>query len=77
MRREYMTHFHEERNHQGKGNVLLSPSSKEPSDCLTVRGQKHPDFDLTEYVRMAPYTELNKNIKSREGRFLRSMAVVF
>jgi putative transposase len=31
--REYVTHFHEERNHQGKGNVLLFPSSQEPSTC--------------------------------------------
>jgi len=23
--REYVTHFHQERNHQGKGNVLLFP----------------------------------------------------
>jgi transposase InsO family protein len=28
--REYLTHFHHERNHQGKGNVLLFPSSQEP-----------------------------------------------
>ena len=31
--REYVTHFHEERNHQGKGNVLLFPSSEEPKTC--------------------------------------------
>ncbi len=31
--REYVMHFHEERNHQGKGNVLLFPSSQEPSTC--------------------------------------------
>ena len=31
--REYVTHFHQERNHQGKGNVLLFPSSQEPSTC--------------------------------------------
>ena len=24
---EYVSHFHAERNHQGKGNVLLFPSS--------------------------------------------------
>jgi len=29
--REYVTHFHEERNHQGKGNVLLFRSSQEPT----------------------------------------------
>jgi transposase InsO family protein len=31
--REYVTHFHEERNHQGKGNVLLFPSSQEQTIC--------------------------------------------
>jgi hypothetical protein len=31
--REYMTHFQQERNHQGKGNVLLFPSSQEPTIC--------------------------------------------
>ena len=25
--REYVDHYHQERNHQGKGNVLLFPSS--------------------------------------------------
>jgi hypothetical protein len=25
---EYMKHYHHERNHQGKGNVLLLPSSR-------------------------------------------------
>ena len=25
---EYVEHYHQERNHQGKGNVLLSPSSR-------------------------------------------------
>ena len=29
--REYLTHYHQERNHQGKGNVLLFPSSQTPS----------------------------------------------
>jgi putative transposase len=27
--RHYTTHYHEERNHQGKGNVLLMPSSRQ------------------------------------------------
>ena len=26
--REYITHYHEERNHQGKGNILLFPTDK-------------------------------------------------
>ena len=28
--REYLTHYHAERNHQGKGNVLLFPDSTKP-----------------------------------------------
>ncbi len=31
--REYLTHYHQERNHQGKGNVLLFPSSQAPTTC--------------------------------------------
>jgi hypothetical protein len=31
--REYLTHFHQEPNHQGKGNVLLFPSSQGPTTC--------------------------------------------
>ena len=27
---EYVEHYHQERNHQGKGNVLLFPSSSPP-----------------------------------------------
>jgi putative transposase len=30
--REYLTHFHQERNHQGKGNVLLLPTVKARGD---------------------------------------------
>ncbi len=29
--REFVSHCHEERNHQGKGNVLLFPSAKPSS----------------------------------------------
>ena len=31
--REYLTHFLQERNHQGKGNVLLFPSNQQPTTC--------------------------------------------
>src|SRR5215469_3194165 len=31
--KEFMDHFHAERNHQGKGNVLLFPSHEEPQNC--------------------------------------------
>ena len=29
--KEFCRHYHQERNHQGKGNILLFPSSQEPS----------------------------------------------
>ena len=39
--REYVTHFHQERNHQGKGNVLLfplkQPSSPRPERSVCCR----------------------------------------
>ena len=40
---EYVAHFHHERNHQGKGNVLLFPpvnqdSAREGSKCGVVHG---------------------------------------
>ena len=31
---QYVAHFHHERNHQGKGNVLLFPTVRADSDCL-------------------------------------------
>jgi hypothetical protein len=31
--REYLVHFHRERNHQGKGNVLLFPLNCPPGPC--------------------------------------------
>ena len=31
--KEFVNHFHAERNHQGKGNVLLFPSHEEPQNC--------------------------------------------
>jgi len=34
--REYVTHYHEERNHQGKGNILLFPSA--PTEGNRVDG---------------------------------------
>jgi transposase InsO family protein len=32
--REFLVHFHRERNHQGKGNVLLFQSRHRPAPCL-------------------------------------------
>ena len=36
---EYLVHFHRERNHQGKGNVLLFPQPRQsaPSSVRSVR----------------------------------------
>jgi putative transposase len=33
---EYIEHHHFERNHQGKGNLLLFPSTDVPPKCRTV-----------------------------------------
>ena len=30
---QYVAHFHHERNHQGKGNVLLFPTVSADSEC--------------------------------------------
>ena len=34
--REYLTHFHQKRNHQGKGNVLPFPAVKAPTSRAAV-----------------------------------------
>ena len=34
--REYLVHHHTERNHQGNGNVLLSPTVKDPENRADV-----------------------------------------
>jgi hypothetical protein len=58
---EYVTHFHEECSHQGKGNVILCPTSQEnpgsdaPIECRerlggclnTTTVRPHEDFDRT------------------------------
>ena len=53
--REYLTHFHEERNHQGKGNVLLFPSRHEPAPSLDqpVRCRERLGGLLKYYYRAA------------------------
>ena len=53
--REYLTHFHHERNHQGKGNVLLFPSSQEPTSCQdqAVRCRERLGGLLKYYYRQA------------------------
>ena len=34
---EFLEHYHAERNHQGKGNVLLLPSKDAPQAALASR----------------------------------------
>jgi len=51
--REYVAHFHEERNHQGKDNVLLFPSSQEPSTC---RDQSVLSGTLGRFIEILPST---------------------
>ena len=53
--REYLTHFHRERNHQGKGNVLLFPSRHEPAPGLerSVRCRERLGGLLKYYYREA------------------------
>jgi transposase InsO family protein len=53
--REYLTHFHQERNHQGKGNVLLFPTAKDPGSRadVPVRCRERLGGLLTYYHREA------------------------
>ncbi len=53
--REYLVHFHHERNHQGKGNVLLFPSKHEPAPNLdrSVRCRERLGGLLKYYHRKA------------------------
>jgi hypothetical protein len=52
---EYLVHYHEERNHQGKGNVLLFPSSDyNPSrKAGTIKCKKRFNGMLKYYFRKA------------------------
>jgi len=53
--REYVTHYHEERNHQGKGNVLLFPLNQPsaPSSERSVRCRERLGGLLKYYHREA------------------------
>ena len=53
--REYVTHYHEERNHQGKGNVLLFPLNRPstPSSDRSVRCRERLGGRLKYYHREA------------------------
>ena len=53
--REYLTHFRQERNHQGKGNVLLFPLNRQsaPSSDRSVRCRERLGGLLKYYHRQA------------------------
>ena len=52
---EFLEHYHAERNHQGKGNVLLFPTPDESRAVLgsTVRRQQRLGGLLNYYYRAA------------------------
>ena len=54
--REYLVHYHQERNHQGRGNILLFPSTPKrvaPVDEPPVRCREHLGGLLRYYHREA------------------------
>ena len=50
---EYVEHYHQERNHQGKGNVLLFPSSQQEEDKSPIRCRERLGGLLKYYRREA------------------------
>ena len=52
---EFLEHYHAERNHQGKGNVLLLPSKDAPQRALgsTLRRRQRLGGLLNYYGRAA------------------------
>ena len=50
---EYIEHYHFERNHQGKGNLLLFPSMDVTSNCRTVHRRDRLGGLLKFYSRVA------------------------
>ena len=52
---EFLEHYHSERNHQGKGNVLLFPSADTQQTALgsTVRRRRRLGGLLSHYCRAA------------------------
>jgi putative transposase len=51
--REFMEHYHRERNHQGLGNELIEVSSAVKGDCKRVRRRPRLGGLLNYYVRTA------------------------
>jgi putative transposase len=50
---EFIAHFHSERNHQGKGNILLFPAPTTGTQCGTVHCHKRLGGLLRYYCRAA------------------------
>jgi hypothetical protein len=50
---EYIAHYHSERNHQGKGNLLLFPSRDVSTKCRTVSSRDRLGGLLKFYSRIA------------------------
>ena len=50
---EFVAHYHFERNHQGKGNVLLFPAARAEPHCRTVRCRERLGGLLRYYSRAA------------------------
>jgi hypothetical protein len=50
---EYVEHYHQERNHQGKGNILLFPSSTQEEDESPIRCRERLGGLLKYYNREA------------------------
>ena len=50
---EYVAHYHSERNHQGKGNVLLFPASPKSGRTRVVRRIPRLGGLLNYYTRAA------------------------
>ena len=52
---EFLEHYHSERNHQGKGNILLFPPADTQQTALgsTVRRRRRLGGHLSHYCRAA------------------------
>ena len=50
---EYIAHYHSERNHQGKGNLLLFPSRGVPTKCRPMSSRDRLGGLLKFYSRIA------------------------
>jgi hypothetical protein len=62
---EYIDHHHFERNHQGKGNLLLFPSMDIPPKCRTIHRRDRLGGLLQFYSRAAGYFDHTRIATSR------------